>query len=129
MYLEAITAVISVISMTGYLSAYGQAPTEGTIIARQQWGQLPQDMSPYDGVIALRDARFIGQVATLNVDGQIFNVIVFDCPGDSETLAWMDENAILGEIGYDLASKHPEIIGRPATLTLLDIQKKEKSQP
>lgn len=104
--------------LLGFLSAYGQVPTEGTIAIRQEWGQLPQDMSQYDGVIATKSCALIGHEATLYIQGEKYDVIVFDCSGDQETSEWMLSGRIIAELGYFLSHKIPNYKGKWARIVI-----------
>ena len=91
--------------MTGYLSQYGPQVTAGTIAYRQEVGDLPRDMSRYDGVIAVEDCGLIGRDAKLSINGSpMLDVIIFDCLGRHE-YNWMAERNIIAEVGYGLAER------------------------
>ena len=97
---------------TGYFSQYGQAPTDGTIAYRQFIGQLPMDMSEYDGVIAVSDCDLIGEDAWIKINGSRWlRVITFDCAGSAQTVEWMESNNIIGELCFYLAERFA-IIGQ-----------------
>ena len=87
---------------TQWFSQYGQAPTDGTMEYRQSVGDIPMDMSAYDGVIAVEDCANIGREAWINVDNQWRKVIAFDCLARNE-YNWMAEKNIVAELGYYLA--------------------------
>lgn len=97
----------------GYFSQYGKSPTDGTIAYHQnESGRLPQDMSQYVGVIAVKDCSLVGDDAWIRIIDERANpeyagfwlpVKIFDCSGHTETTEWMNENNILGELGYYLA--------------------------
>lgn len=87
-----------------WFSQYAQAPTDGTIAYRHSVGDIPMDMSLYAGVIAVEDCSRIGQEAMVNVKGQWFRTIVFDCLARNE-YNWMQANNIVAELGYYLARK------------------------
>lgn len=99
---------------SGYFSQYGQSPTDGTIHYHQnKSGKLPQDMSQYVGVIAVKDCGLVGDDAWIRfTDDRIEDeyaglwlpVKIFDCSGHVETTEWMNENNIIGELGYYLAN-------------------------
>lgn len=90
---------------TGYFSRYNERPTISTIAYRQSVGDLPLDLSRYDGVIAVADCMNIGNDAWIYINGQWHTMIVFDCSGHIETSIWMEQNNILGELGYHFAEE------------------------
>lgn len=104
-------------SESGYISAYDRAPTDATIATRQQWGQLPFDLSPYAALVAVRDCRRIGETAVLEtVEGQ-FTVLVFDCAGiEDGGLAWMIRGNFIAEVDWYTWQNHPEIVHSYATI-------------
>lgn len=99
---------------TGYFSHYGQSPTDGTIDYHQrESGKLPKDMSQYIGVIAVKDCKLVGRDAWLKFQDERVNpdyigiwlpVKIFDCSGHVETTEWMNENNIVGELGYYISN-------------------------
>lgn len=96
----------------GFLSAYALLPTVGTLELRQEWGQLPQDVSGYEVFLSVADCGLIGKEATLAVDGDLYDALIFDCAGvDDGGLAWMTENAIAAEVDYWFWLEHPEYVG------------------
>ena len=98
-------------TMTGYLSQYGPQTTAGTIAYRQEVGDLPEDMSGYDGVIAVENCAHVGKDAQLSINGSPWlDVIIFDCLGRNE-YNWMQERGIIGEVGYGLAERF-DFVGR-----------------
>ena len=99
------------IPMSGFLSQYGYEPTVATIAYRQDIGDLPLDMSRYDGVVAVSDCGLIGHEGRLTVDGRRYRIIIFDCAGDVDTVQWFHEDRIICEVGFMLAEKL-EIVGR-----------------
>ena len=88
--------------MDGYLSQYAQAPTDATIAYRQESGDIPQDLSPYAGVIAVENCAYVGHDAYLYVGDSWYRVLVFDCLGRDVQPNWMQENNIIAEMGYYL---------------------------
>lgn len=98
----------------GYFSQYSQSPTDGTIAYHQdRSGKLPQDISAYVGVVAVRDCGLVGDDAWIRITDERTNpdyvgswlpVKIFDCSGHVETTEWMDDHNILGELGYYLAN-------------------------
>ena len=99
----------------GYFSHYSQPPTDGTIPYHQnESGLLPQDLHSYAGVVAVADCSLVGSDAWVYITDsrataeyryRWLPVKVFDCSGHSQTTEWMNQNNILGELGYYLAQK------------------------
>lgn len=99
-------------ALSGYFSHYTQSPTDGTIAYHQEVSSLlPHDMAPYKGVVAVADCSLVGQDAWIWITDQraapgytrtwLF-VKVFDCSGHASTTMWMNQNNIVGELGYYL---------------------------
>ena len=76
----------------GILSAAGPRPSAATLALRQEWGQLPQDVSMYDGLLALDDCSLIGHDATMYADDEVFNMLVYDCASDDGTQYFSNGN-------------------------------------
>jgi hypothetical protein len=101
---------------SGYFSLYGQSPTDGTIDYHQTIsGKLPQDLSPYVGVIAaIDDCSLVGQDAWIRLTDsytpiEYWNrwlpVKIFDCGGHQESIEnFFKPNNIIGELGYYIAN-------------------------
>lgn len=108
--------------ISGYLSAYDKTPTDATIAYRQKMGEIPHDLSGYDGVIAVRNCQHIGKRAKVTTDHGVLNMLVFDCAGKSDGGdKWMDDNNIVGEIGYYARMKYPEIVHQWADMAISDL--------
>lgn len=104
---------------SGYLSAYGQSPTDHTLQYRIDNGQVPPDsLTRYDGLVAVLDCALIGTEYILSTVSGDFSVIAFDCAGkDDGGHSWMIDNNIVAEIDWYLWQEHPEIVGQYAELT------------
>ena len=101
----------------GFLSAYDERPTVATIKYGQEHGYIPQDISKYDGVVAVLDCWRAGQDAILTVGDEQFYVLVFDCAGKGDGgWNWMIRNSYLAEVGYYMRIKYPHIVGKYATI-------------
>ena len=94
-----------------WFSQYGQEPTDGTMEYRWSVGDMPLDMSLYDGVIAVEDCSRIGDVAMINIDDRWRRVMAFDCLGRDQS-NWMQEKNIIAELGFYLARKVDIEVGR-----------------
>ena len=106
----------------GWLSQYARTPTDATIAYRQEVGDIPQDLSMYEGVIAVEDCAHIGKDAYLYVAGRWRRVIVFDCLGREVQPNWMQQNNIVAEMGYYL-TQELELVGQggiPARLIIIE---------
>lgn len=100
---------------TGLWTFYGQRPTDGTIDYHQNVsGKLPQDMSQFDGVIAIAaDCSVVGKEAWIRLTDphipiEYWNhwqhVMVFDCGGNQESIDnFFNPLGIIGELGFYLA--------------------------
>ena len=99
------------ILMDGWLSQYAQTPTDATIAYRQEMGQIPQDLSPYVGMIAVEDCKHIGSDAYLYAKDNWHRVLVFDCLGRDVEPNWMQDNSIIAETGYYL-TQHLDTVGQ-----------------
>lgn len=100
----------------GVLSAYGESPTVGTVSYRVDVGDLPH--RDFDFFVAVADCDFIGQRAVLVADESIYEGVVFDCAGDSNSYRWMKDNIVAGEVDYWFWQEHPELIGSKVFLLI-----------
>lgn len=103
-----------VFAMIGFLSAYALGPTVGTLNIRQEWGQLPDDLSKYEVFLAVENCDHIGKEATLHVGDESYTGIVFDCAGANayeDGQSWMSLLGIVAEVDYWFWLEHPELIG------------------
>lgn len=106
-------------SISGFLSAYGQLPTDATLENRQRWDQIPNDLSRFDAYIAVLDCTKIGATGKLHTISGTLNIIVFDCAGIEDGGAdWMVRNNYVAELDFYTWEKHPELIGTEAILVL-----------
>ncbi len=104
---------------SGYLSAYGKSPTDGTLLYRQDTGQIPYDLSPYDVFIAVLDCSDIGKNAILYAGNLELNALVFDCAGVEDGGAdWMIQGNYIAEIDYYTWQKYPELVGGLAEIEI-----------
>ncbi len=101
----------------GSLSAYDKEPTDQTIKNRQQWGQIPNDLSNFDAYIAVLDCNRIGQTGILKTISGNLKVLIFDCAGIQDGGAeWMINNNYVAELDYYSRIKYAEIVSTKATL-------------
>ena len=102
----------------GYLSAYAEAPTIGTIAYRQAVGDIPQDLRPYNVLIAVADCSLIGKEALLISGGNVYEALVFDCAGNDGTPSWMEQNNIVAEVDWYFWQLRPDLVGQAATVVV-----------
>jgi hypothetical protein len=111
------TATMVFIGFYGVLSAYGEAPTYGTIAYRQDAHQIPMDLSPYDVLLAVDDCGLIGHEATLTVEDVTYTGMIFDCAGSDGAEFFSDGDdmstpwKLAADVDYDFWMKHPELVG------------------
>lgn len=108
---------VILIIFIGFLSAYAQRPSLGTIAIRQEWGQLPQDIEQYDVFLAVPNCDLIGKEANLLIGDKVYSGLIFDCAGEGSH-SWMIDNQIAAEVDYNFWMDHPEYVG---TNTLVQI--------
>lgn len=115
--IQVMTAIITLVPgtmdmITGWLSQIAEVPTNATVAQQQEWGRLPEDMSMYDGVIAVADCDRIGHEAWLRIsydgvyESDWLRTIVHDCSGHQSTTSWMARDNIIAEVGHGLALEH-----------------------
>lgn len=92
----------------GYLSYYDDGVMKATVDIRQEWGQLPEDLSDYDGFVATLECEHIGETFHMFTYKGYYKLLVSDCAvrDDSDgTRTWMINNKIAGEINYSLSQE------------------------
>ena len=116
----------------GFLSAYAQRPTDATIAYRQELGQIPQDISEFDVLLAVPNCDLIGHSGVLYIESQEmlwglgsielaeYSALVFDCAGEGKDTGhnWMIDNAIAAEVDYYFWVLHPEYVGNGIRVTV-----------
>ena len=108
----AIQAEPYTVEQEGNFSAYKQGVMQGVVKNRQAWGQLPEDMSPYNVYLSSGDCAEIGRAKTITwQDGTVEQAIVVDCGGGAESRNWMRQNNIIGGVDYETAERHGFIVG------------------
>ena len=95
---------------SGWASRYDEGVMAATVAARQEWGQLPQDLTGWDAFIAVADCDHIGDTVWIWFDGldDWQRALVTDCArrdGTDGALQWMRENSILYEVGWATAER------------------------
>ena len=88
---------------------------DATIEARQGWGQLPQDLSKWDGFAAAMSCDLIGETVRARVKTPLpigkrqgrgkqqsqdwYDILITDCSGHTSTTSWMADADIKLEFG------------------------------
>ena len=107
-----ITQVLLAITLlTGVASQYAPGKMQSVINVRQTRSTSytpPQDLSKYDGFIAMESCSELGKEYYIKpndpqYDFELF--LVVDCSGHSETTQWMLHNNIIAEIDYGTAER------------------------
>ena len=100
--------------VTGWASQYARGVMDATIKLRQTWGQLPSDLSDYDGAVAVADCSLIGSTVWLRYNGGPWErFIIADCGSKSDCRwqdgrsgwQWMVDHNILVEVDYKTAMR------------------------
>ncbi len=103
--------------LTGYLSGYDQVPTDATVAYRQSLGQIPDDLSEFDALVAVLDCSQIGSTGMLYTDVGPLRVIAFDCAGSEDGgHQWMTDGNYVAELDWYSRQAHPELMGAWAVL-------------
>lgn len=98
----------------GFASQYAVNVMEGTIRLRQGWGELPQDLSLYNGFVAVRNCTDIGKAYLIRRVGteewELF--LAVDCASKTDRQSdtdprsgweWMRDGNLLCEVGHQTA--------------------------
>lgn len=99
--------LIYIIIMSGVASQY--APGVMDMVLRTHYAGLtsympPQDLSAYDGFMAMESCEELGNEYWIRPeDGQWELFLVVDCSGHAETTQWMLRNNIVVEVDYETA--------------------------
>ena len=114
--------LVMVVIFTGIVSQYGPGRMESNLAVRQEGHTAytpPQDLSPYDGFIAVNDCSDIGNVYYVRPLGcEICSwerFLAVDCSGHVETTLWMNANDIFGEIGHASVERFSKYLGKDMT--------------
>jgi len=111
-----------IIIFTGIVSQYGPGRMESNLATRQAGLTAytpPQDLSRYDGFIAVNDCADIGTVYYIRpLECEICaweRFLAVDCSGHAETTRWMNKYKIFGEIGYKSVERFSDYLGKDMT--------------
>ena len=105
----------TIIFFLGILSAAGPTPTNATLALRQEWGQVPQDVSGY-ALIAVDDCGLIGHPGHMYAGNEVYPVIVYDCAGEEGTQYFSNGNddstpyKLSADAGWDFWKAHPDVV-------------------
>jgi hypothetical protein len=113
----------------GRASQYAEGIFQRVVGLRQDWGQLPEDVSMYDGFIAARECSDIGKAYYVRPVGakEWDHVLAADCasPNDRQSEVdlrsgkeWMETEGILCEVSANLAVKW-KTVGRMIDIEML----------
>lgn len=109
----------------GVLSAYALTPTVAQTQYQQYYGNIPDDLSGYDALIAVDHCGLIGSEAVLHTQDGDFSAIVYDCAGSDGAAYFTDGNdtstpwLMAGEVDYHFWMEHPELIGTEVQIEVL----------
>jgi hypothetical protein len=106
----------------GRASQYAESVMQRVVALRQGWGQLPEDVSEYDGFIAVLECTDIGKAYYIRPIGaeEWAYVLAADCASKSDRQSdvdgrsgyeWMLDGGIIVEISAELAVKW-DTVGR-----------------
>ncbi len=108
-------------AVVGWASQYAKGVFPRVVQLRQRWGQLPKDLSIYDGFVATSQCSEIGDVVWLRPLGSKGweTFLVADCASRTDSRwqdglsghEWMTAYGILVEIDFRTAAKW-ETLGR-----------------
>lgn len=107
--------------IVGWASQYAENVFPRVVQLRQKWGQLPGDLSVYDGFVATRSCGEIGSVVWLRPLGtQVWETfLVADCASRSDSrwqdglsgYEWMLAHGVTVEVDHETAARW-ETLGR-----------------
>ena len=88
-----------------YASRYAPGIMLATVEARQEWGHLPNDLSRFDGFVAVGDCDRVGETIILRDASKPnqpwLRMAVADCAGDEHAAAFMEHIAV--EVDHNTA--------------------------
>ena len=100
---------IMLVILVGIASQYAPGVMDRTIATRQIPGKtvytVPQDLSKYDGFIAMESCAELGNEYYVKpVESNLWELfLAVDCSGHSTTSEWMKRNNIIMEVDYNTA--------------------------
>lgn len=116
--------IISPPVTTGIASQYGRGVMQTVVAYRQRHGQIPADLTRYDGFVAVPYARDIGREYWIRPVGsdkwELF--LAVDCGGVADGgQQWMLRNGILVEIDYNSAIRW-NVLHRAVKIEMMEKQ-------
>lgn len=111
----------------GWASQYAKGVMSRVVRYRQRQGQLPLDLSGYDGAVARPECADIGKDVWLRFDGGDWErFVVADCGSKSDAREsdglsgydWMKQGNVLVEVDYPTAERHG-FVGRMMWVEIL----------
>lgn len=119
--------LLLILALTGTASQYAPGVMNEVIINRQNMQQIPEDVSMYDGYIAVQEADDIGKIFYLRPLGydEWESFLAVDCAGIADGgKSWMLRNNILVEVDY-LTAERWDCVGRGKVIHMLTQQEYE----
>jgi len=113
--------LLLVLAVTGIASQYAPGVMDEVITNRQKWEQIPQDVSNFDGYIAVQNSGDIGKVFYIKPEGYDSweKFLAVDCAGIADGgKSWMLRNNILVEVDYSTAERW-DAVGRGKKIRML----------
>lgn len=118
------------LALYGLASQYAPGVMQEVINNRQRMNQIPENLTAYDGFIAVRDCKDIGKEYYLYYPGKniIEKFLAVDCASKSDRQSstdarsgykWMLDGNILVEVDYETAERWG-IVGRIARIGMVD---------
>jgi len=95
-------------AQVGIASQYSQGKMQQVTAYRQRVGQIPLDLFPYDGFIAVLEADDIGRLYHIRPVGTLHweRFLAVDCAGIADGgYAWMVNGGIIAEVGWETAQR------------------------
>lgn len=113
----------------GKASQYAEGVMPRVVGLRQEWGQLPKDVSMYDGFIAVRECSDIGKTYYVRPAGakKWERVLAADCASKSDRQSetdlrsgyeWMLDTGTIAEVDFKTALRW-DTVGRMIDIEML----------
>jgi hypothetical protein len=110
------------VPIVGVASQYDPGIMSRVVARQQRLGRLPDDLSIFDGFIAVQRCTDVGKFYLLRPLGterwELFAAA--DCSGSVETTAWMRRGGILAEVDFATASRW-QTIGRGIEIEMVGV--------
>lgn len=128
-----ITVIVTllVVLLTGRASQYSPGVMQRVVAYRQSIGQLPEDVSMYDGFIAVRECGDIGNAYLIRPTGteDWSLVLAADCASKNDSQSesdprsgyqWMVDGNFHAEIGHEMALRW-NCVGRIIDIEMIGV--------